>query len=289
MGSGGGGSSTTSAPPAYMQTGANELLDRGRILTNTNNDALWRNNGAGIKALNPFPDQPFAAMNQNQLTGLDMAQQRAMAGSPVMNAAQTNLQDTLEGKYLDPGSNPAWAPMSQAITDAYSRGTAAQTDAAAARANALGSSGYNEQVGVNQQALGSSLASAAGDLYNGERGRQMQANLFAPQAAAADYTDAQALLGVGDTQRQAVQDQLNNQYTNQYARQYFPYQQLQFMGSALSGANVGGGTTTQMAGSPSKTAGALGGAATGAAMGSVVPGWGTAIGAVAGGLYGALA
>lgn len=282
--SGGGGTQTTvskSEMPAWAAPHASDLLNHAAQYTFP-------------RTSNPFPNQQISPLNSQQNMGLQMAQNRAIQGSPVMNASQQNLGDTLNGKYLDIGSNPAWQPMAQRITDAYSTGTAAQTDASAARANALGGSAYGEQVGLNQRGLGDSLAGAAGQLYNDERGRQMQANLFAPQSAQADYADAQALLGVGDTYRQYNQDLLNNNYQNAYQQANWPYQSLDIYRSALSGAVGGSGTNTSTAPNPyqpNKTAGALGGAMSGAAagamVGSAVPGIGTAIGAVGGGLLGA--
>jgi hypothetical protein len=167
-----------------------------------------------------------------------MTEQRALSGSPVMNASKTNLTSTLNGDYLDITKNPAWDPMQKAITDSYSRGVAAQTDGAAARSNNLGSSGYREQVATNQRALGESLSSAAGGLYNSERGRQMQANLFAPQAAAADYADASALMDVGGAYQGQQQKEMD-----------WPYKQLDVMGGAL-GAGGRYGTTTSTSETP---------------------------------------
>ncbi len=248
----------------------------------------------------PYPNQQVSPLTSQQQQGLQMAQDRAIAGSPVQNAANQNLLDTLNGKYMDVGSNPAWAPMAQRITDAYSTGTAAQTDAAAARANALGSSGYNEQVGLNQRSLGDSLAGAAGQLYNDERSRQMQANLFAPQAAQADFNNAQALLGVGDTYRQYNQDVLNNNFQNQYNTANWPYQKLSMFGDYLNQFTGGQGTQSQTGPNPyqpSKAAGALGGAAAGGALGGALAGtqagaflgpWGMVGGAALGGLAGLL-
>lgn len=239
---------------------------------------------------NPYPQQQISPLTSQQNQGLQMAQDRAIAGSPVMNAAKSNLTDTLNGKYLDIGTNPAWQPMAQRITDAYSTGTAAQTDAAAARANAFGGSAYGEQLGYNQRGLGDSLAGAAGQLYNDERNRQMQANLFAPQAAQADYQDAQALLGVGDTYRQYNQDLLNNNYQNKYQQANWPFQRIDMMGNYLNQFTGGAGNATSTGPNPyqpNKTAGALGGAASGAAIGTMVsPGIGTAVGGVLGGLGG---
>lgn len=206
---------STSQPYSGMQSYLDEYLARARNLSTAPS-------ASGIAPLAP-----------QQRTGLMMTEQRALSGSPVMNASKQNLTSTLNGDYLDITKNPAWDPMQKAITDSYGRGVAAQTDAAAARSNNLGSSAYREQVGANQRALGESLSSAAGGLYNSERGRQMQANLFAPQAAAADYADASALMGVGGAYQGQMQKEMD-----------WPYKQLDVMGGALGVPSRYGTTTT---------------------------------------------
>lgn len=300
MGSGGGSTQMTSRDmPGWAKPYAEKALQQGW-------GNMWRN------PQNPYPQQQIAPLNDYQNQGLQMAANRAMNGSPVTQAMQTNLTDTLNGKYLDPSTNPAWQPMVSRLQDAYQQGTAAQLDAAAARANAFGNSGYNQQMFNNQRAFGDSLMQGAGDLYNAERGRQMQANLFAPQAAQADYADAQALLGVGDTQRQYAQDLLNAQYQNAYQQANWPYQRAQQMLQLVNDATGGmslGTTTSPNPYQTNKTATALGGSLAGAGLGAMLAGgggaaggaaagaaagtagfpvFGTLIGAAAGGLLGAL-
>jgi hypothetical protein len=210
-------------------------------------------------------------LNELQNMGLQMTQTRALQGSPLMNASQQQLKSTVQGDYLDPSTNPAWAPMSQAITDAYSKGTAAQTDAAFARSGAFGGSAYRDQTGTNQKALGDSLSLAAGNLYNTERLNQLRATQQAPEMATADYQNAQALLGVGDVYRENTQDQLNQQYQQWLQAQQWPYQNLDVLANGIRTSMGGGGTNTTTAPNPyqpNRTAGALGGGLLGYGLGS---------------------
>ena len=241
----------------------------------------------------PYTGQAIAGFNPEQQAGMQMAAQRAVSGSPITNAAGRNLTSTLAGDYLDVTRNPAWAPISQGIADAYRTGTAAQTDKAFAQNRALGGSAYNEATQRNQAALGSALAGAAGNLYNTERGYQMQAAGMAPELAQQDYIDAQSLMGVGDIQRQYEQDLLNKQMEDYYGQINYPLQQLQLLGGGLGTAMTGAlsqSATGPNPYKPSTTAGALGGALSGAGAGSAIsPGWGTIIGALLGagaGYYG---
>lgn len=97
------------------------------------------------------------------------------------NPNEALLRPTAEGAYLkgNPYLDEIWKGNSARITDAYSRGTAAQTDAAFSRAGAYGGTGYQEQVRNNQRALGDSLALGSANLYganyDAERTRQLGA------------------------------------------------------------------------------------------------------------------
>jgi hypothetical protein len=284
-GSGGGGSAPTtttsinkSEPPAYVQPYSEQLLTRAGQLSNAPYQA--------------YTGQMIQPLNATQQQGLQMTIDRATQGSPLMNASNAELTKTASGAYLDPTTNPAWASMAKGITDAYSKGTAAQTDAAFARAGAFGGSAYRDQTQTNQAALGGALAGAAGNLYNDERLNQLRATQQAPQMATADYQNAQALLGAGDVYRQEGQDQLNQQYQQFLQQQQWPYQNLDVLANAIRTSMGGGGTSTTTAPNPyqsNRTAGALGGGLLGYGAGqmiggSIAPYAGAGIGALAGGL-----
>lgn len=237
----------------------------------------------------PYQGQRIADLNPSIQGAMQLTQARAVNGSPVNNAAIRTTTDTLNGRYLDPTTNPAWDSMAGGIIDKYKTGVAAQTDSAFARANAFGGSAYNEATQRNQQALGVALAGAAGNLYNQERGYQMQAANMAPQLGQQDYRDAEALLGVGDIQRQYSQDLLNQNMQDYYDQVNYPTSQLDMLGRGLTTAMTG--TQSQLATGPnpyrpSQTAGALGGALAGAGAGSTLGPWGALGGAVVGGLGG---
>ena len=93
--------------------------------------------------------------------------------------------------------------------------------------------------GLSEAGLG-----RAADIYGQERGRMMQANLFAPQMAEADYRDAQALLGVGDVRREYSQDLLNQQYQDFLAQQQWPYMQNDYLTNTINRLQGGFGTST---------------------------------------------
>lgn len=278
MGSSGGQQTQTSGPPGYVEPFAKDALVSAKTLANVPYQA--------------YPGQRIAPLNSQQEQGLQMTEQRALSGSPVMNAANRNLQDTLNGNYLNAESNPYLSgAVNKALGDVQTRVNSQF-------------SGNNFGGTAHQEWLGSQLADAALPIYaqnyDNERQRQMQANLFAPQAAQSDYNDLQALLGVGDVRQANTQqnlDYLYNQWNEQrgyrdsqldkFIQRVYGYPGSQTTGpnpyaqnrtaSALGGAAAGAGL-----------GGALGGAAAGAQAGSVIPGWGTAIGAGLGLLAGYL-
>lgn len=265
MGKSGGGTTVQKTePPAYAIPYHKSLLNRAGSVANT--------------PYTPYPYARIADFAPEQQEGLQMTADRARAGSPVMNAAKTNLQDTLQGKYLD--SNPYVDSMVKRSQDNVLTNYGAQLG------RNFGNSGVNEVVSKAAMDAGNAVRYQN---YGDERNRQMQANLFAPSAAAADYADSQALMGVGDVYQGQQQNLLNFGYDEFQKAMNYPYQQLGTLSSAL---NATGGFGQQTGPNPyqsSRAAGALGGAASGAAIGSMFgPGYGTAIGAGIGGLAGLL-
>lgn len=220
----------------------------------------------------PYPWETVAPFTADQMTAMDMVRNRSLTGSPVVNAAQQETLNTIGGKYLDPASNPylqqTFDTAADRVTDAFSRGTAAQTDARFARAGAFGGSAWNEIQGANQQALGDSLSGMAanifGNNYAQERNRQQAATQFAPNLAAQDYRDAEALLNVGGMQQQQGQNYLTDDMQRFMQAQQYPYQQFQQFGQMFN-PNMGMNTTQTMPG-VSPFAGAMGGALGGLSM-----------------------
>jgi hypothetical protein len=73
---------------------------------------------------------------------------------------------------------------------------------------------------------------------------------MAPQAVEADYTDARAMLSVGDARRALEQENLNDLYARWQEAQQDPYRKLDILGSGISTAGGGFATTQQSAPNP---------------------------------------
>lgn len=212
------------------------------------------------------PFSPTTQLAQNLTTS------RALAGSPVTQAAQgavTNiangggvnpatkyLTDTANGMYADPNSNP----YLQATFNQGAQGIRDQVNATFGAAGRTGS-GYNQDVleknlgnfandlygqnYANERGMMFNAANSLGQNYNTGQTQQLAAAQLAPGLASQDYTDLQALGGVGAAQEdkagQSLQDLLSRWDYSQNA----PWQLLQQYGGmlGLSGANSPGFNT----------------------------------------------
>lgn len=215
---------------------------------------------------------PFAPQTEQALSGI---QQRATQGSPLTQAGQGYVQDTLGGKFLDQ-QNP--------YLDATFQHAAQQTQAAGEAQYA--GTGRNVQAGAPQRTdmLTGLATQIYGGAYDAERNRQQGVLPYVSPLAESDYRDLSALQGVG-----AQVEDLSGRYMQDNARRWDTEQNRP--GTALDsylqriGGNMGSTQSTPIY--RNQTAGAVGGALGGAQLGSqIYPGWGTAIGAVAGGLLG---
>jgi len=223
---------------------------------------------------NFYNGDTVAGFSPEQEMGFNLGTQRALAGSPTLNAANQNITSTLQGNYLSPASNPYLkATADQALGDVQSRINSQFNN------NNFGTSAHQETL---QRGLGEQANQIYGQNYQNERGNQLQAAGMAGGLAGQDYMDANYLQGIG-AQRQG----LANQYLGNAAGQFnnaaqWPYEQLQRYGQVVQGGTGQGGTTTstgQNQGGSNPFAGAIGGAAAGSSFGP----WG----ALAGGVLGA--
>jgi hypothetical protein len=98
-----------------------------------------------------------------------------------------------------------------------------------------------------------------------ERARQMQALSLAPTFANQDYTDLNALMGVGKDIYGMDKDAAGQNYKWWQESQAFPQSQLDAYGRAL-GVTGGSGTQTRTEPDPSRASELVGGGLTGLAL-----------------------
>jgi hypothetical protein len=172
-----------------------------------------------------YGGQTYVSPSQQTQTGLQALEQRASQGSPLTGAAQGQLQNTIQGGYLqgNPFFQGAFNPAAQAAESKFKE-SLGNIGSAASKAGRYGSGAMSTmQQGASGQ-FAKTLADTAGGLayqnYEAERGRQQAATMAAPQMAQADYGDIQNMLKAGQMregytgqQQQADIDKFNFQQT----------------------------------------------------------------------------
>jgi hypothetical protein len=233
---------------------------------------------------------PFSQQTEQALAGTEA---RAMGGSPVNQAAQ-NYATGILGKeptsqfggasnpYLDAQFNRAADATQQRLQSGFAgsgRNIEAARPAASQELNDLATGIYGGAYENERNRMAEDLAR--------QRSTQFGVAGLAPQIANQDYVDLQALGGVGGQ----VEDLAGNLMQDQAARWDFsqnaPQMNLDNYIARVTGAYPGQNATQTTPTYRNRGAGALGGAMAGAAAGSqIYPGWGTLVGAAAGGLLG---
>lgn len=283
--SGGGSSSpqtTTQStePPAFLRPYLQHGAEQSRASYEQGGPQQY-----GGNTVVPFSQQTEQA--------LGMQQQRALSGSPVNQAAQGYATRTLNATptsqfggasnpYLDQTFNRAADQVQNRIQSGFA-GTGRNIEAGRAPA----AQEMNDlATGIYGGAYESERNRMADDLQQQQQ-RQFGMASLAPSLANQDYVDINALQGVGGQ----VEDLTGRLMQDQAARfdfsQNAPQVNLDNYLSRVSGSFPGQSTTQTTPTYRNRTAGAVGGAMSGAAMGTQInPGWGTLIGAIGGGLLG---
>jgi len=200
-----------------------------------------------------YAGQTYVSPSAQTTTALEAAQNRALAGNPLVPAAQQQQQDVISGNYLqnNPYFNQALAGAAQGATQNYNDAIkAAQGNASMAGRYGSGVSADIQNRAANT--LSNTLANKYGELaysnYAGERGMQNQAAQNAPALASADYADIQQLANVGKTAEDYQKTALQADIDKFNFEQNKPYQKLSAYLGAAYGAPTGSVSTTQQSG-----------------------------------------
>jgi hypothetical protein len=245
--------STSSAPLPYVEPYLQDLLGRQQQVTNT-----------------PYQQSPNAVAGANPYltAGWDATANRAIQGSPVMSAANQQMQGTISGQYLNANSNPYLTGQIDAAQGDLARNFNAVNkpgwDSRMSRAGGY-NSGVAEAASMDYGDLARNMGRIGSDMrfnaYNTERGYQQGAMGMAPQFAQQDYQDANALLNVG-TQRQAFDQATVDQNRRWFDEsQAYPQNKLNDYARMIGVGSQAGQTQQQP--SPSTTSSVVGGALTG--------------------------
>ena len=201
-----------------------------------------------------YPGQTYVGPSAQTQTALQAGQNRALAGNPLLPAAQQQQQNVISGQYLqnNPYFNQALAGAAQGATQNYN-------DAIMAAQSGLSKAGrYGSNVGADIQnraasTLANTLANKYGELayqnYGAERGMQNQAAMNAPALAQADYTDISQLANIGKTAEDYQKTALQADLDRFNFEQNKPYQKLSsYLGAAYGAPQGNVSTSTQSGG-----------------------------------------
>ncbi len=243
-----------------------------------------------------FPDSTVTPFSQATEQGLGAIQDRATQGSPLLQAGQQGLMNTIQGQGFN---NPFQGGQQNPQLDAmFKMGGDQIRNQISGQFSQGGRFGPGAMVGEQGRALGDFATQLYGGAYENdanrrygayenERNRQFGAFGQAPGMAQADYNDPQQLLGVGAQREFKGSQQLQDAMNRFNFGQNQPAQNLNQYLAQLGQGGQYGQQTTQTPYFQNQAGGLLGGGLAGGQLGGMIGGVpGAAIGAGAGALLG---
>lgn len=263
MGKGGGSSSpstqtstTVNVPWGPTQPYLKEYQDLlNQLLTGSYTASGPGVNGAagGTPTLtpNPLPQQQLAGFTPGELQGLNLEYGAVPGEQGVTGTAAGQAANILSGNNLNPTTNPYLTSYYNAaaapLVNQYETATAPTAESNAELSGAFGGSAQAENTALNQYNLGNNLQSLAANIYEPayqQAQQQITQTLgLAPSIASGLNIPGETALGAGGLQQQQNQAGLNTAYGNAYQQAMWPYQQLSYLGSGLTGLGSEGGGT----------------------------------------------
>jgi hypothetical protein len=192
-----------------------------------------------------FPGQTYVSPSEQTQQALQMAQQRAMAGSPLTGAAQAETLATIQGRGVNPFLAGALEQTNRLAGEQYNKNIQ-NLQSSAASAGRYGSGAMGQQAGTAQDIFARALTEQGGQLaYNSaeaERARQMAAVGAAPAMANADFADIQRLLSVGGAREAQSAAQLQDEMNRFNFAQNLPQAKLSQFANLFSSVPQGSQT-----------------------------------------------
>lgn len=241
-GGGGGGQTQTS------QTGIDPMLKP--YITYGLNEAqnLYQSNTPEY-----YQGQMYVSPSEQTSQALQANTNRAIAGNPLLPAAQQQQQDVISGQYLNsnPYFNQALGAASQGAQTSY-YDAIKQAQGGASMAGRYGSGVSADIQNRAATTMANTLANKYGDLayqnYNAERAMQNAAATNAPTLAAADYNDINQLLKSGQAMEGYQQKALDADINKFNYEQNLPYSKLSTYLGSVYGAPQGSVTQSTTSG-----------------------------------------
>ena len=211
--------------------------------TSSSSTKPWKGQQQYLKSLYSRADELYGQDNYqygpNRVTGFDpasersfeMAEQRSQ-GTGLERAAQGEVQSTLEGKYLNPESNPGL----QSYVRGAKRNYYGAVNSLGSRFEGSGRSGsgaQGSQSNVTEENFARGMGNVYGGLYEQERGRMMGAASMAPQLGEMDWRNISGLRNVGMQREEQSQRELDDLVARFQQEQYGNQEKLSEFQSML--------------------------------------------------------
>lgn len=193
-----------------------------------------------------FPGKTYVSPSEATTRALGLAEQRALAGSPLTEAAQQETLATIQGRGINPflagAAEALYRPTTMAGQEAI-RGLQSEASSrgrygSGAMEQLAGKASYNIGLGLGDIQRQLMLQSS-----EAERARQMEATRNAPAMAAQDYADIQRLLTVGGAREQQSMAELQDAINRYNFEQNLPQMKLSQFANLFSSVPQGGVVT----------------------------------------------
>jgi hypothetical protein len=235
-----------------------------------------------------YPGSQISPFDPSQTAGQEMAleaapaqQQLATSGANLTNQRLGQDPQSMRDQAIAAVTRPIYQNLTEKALPSI-------------RSDAIGSGGFGgSRQGIAEAqairdtgtAAGDAAAKISANIYDTDVKAQLQALGLLPQTQQAALAPATTTSGVGDVRQNMAQQLLGQDVSNFNFDQYAPFLQSQEILSLLQGLPGGSTVATGSVPQQNKLTQALGGAATGAALGSaIMPGAGTLVGGGAGAL-----
>lgn len=245
--SGGGQQTNTSQQKA--ETGPPEFI-QGYLKNGINDLVSLYNNNRNAPAY--YPGSTVAPFSSTTEQALQAMEARGAGGSPLTKGAQGMLTDTVNGKYLDPTTNPQYLSAlnasHQPYVDQFMGTVLPGVTSAFEGSGRTGSPAHQMAVdravtGLNRT-ITDADAKAGSDYYTNARTQQIQAAGLAPSLANQDYIDINQLGTAGEARDNQAQANIDADVARYNYGQNAQWDYINRYLASLNGGYPGGSSTS---------------------------------------------
>jgi len=210
--------------------------------------------------LRPYPNPPQQVMGftPTQIQGMNQATNIANQGSPAAQNYNTLANQTAQGMYLNPQTNPYLAQTAntaaQGMVNQYMDATQPSIQGQFAQSGNFGSSAQATAQDAARYGLGQNLSSLYANIYGNnyqqERQNQLQMGSELPSLISSQFLAPSELLSIGNQQQQFGQQALDTNYQNAVNANNWPTQAYQNLLGQIAPAVGTAGTSTSQTPNP---------------------------------------